>query len=97
MRGVLCSQCSVRVMEIDQFMNSKRLFKDLRHRPKAQQPPKPVTVHINYHPDKHERMLVGPSGQVQNNHGCTQLHMSHRSRSSPPRRLSALARSEAMP
>jgi hypothetical protein len=45
-------------MDIDQFMNSKRLFKDIRHRPKAQQPDCPVTVHINYHPDKHERMLA---------------------------------------
>lgn len=50
------TQVSVRVMEIDKFMNSKRLFKDLRKRPKAQQPPMPVMVHINYHPDKHERM-----------------------------------------
>ncbi|KAG2497437.1 hypothetical protein HYH03_004592 [Edaphochlamys debaryana] len=49
-------QVSVRVMEIDKFMNSKRLFKDIRHRPKGQQPPLPVMVHINYHPDKHERM-----------------------------------------
>ena len=30
------------------------LFKDVRHR--AQQPPLPVTVHVNYHPDKHDRM-----------------------------------------
>ncbi|PNH08499.1 hypothetical protein TSOC_004946 [Tetrabaena socialis] len=49
-------QVSVRVMEIDTFMNSKRLFKDIRHRPKGQQPPLPVMVHVNYHPDKHERM-----------------------------------------
>ncbi len=46
-------------MEIDEFMNSKRLFKDIRKRPKAQWPAMPVTVHINYHPDKHERMKVG--------------------------------------
>mmetsp|Transcript_728 Transcript_728/g.1991 ORF Transcript_728/g.1991 Transcript_728/m.1991 type:complete len:392 (-) Transcript_728:462-1637(-) len=51
-------QVTVRVMEIDEFMNSKRLFKDIRHRPKEEQPPMPVTVHINYHPDKHERMLA---------------------------------------
>jgi hypothetical protein len=49
-------QVSVRVMELDQFMNSKRLFKDVRNRPKNSQPAKPVMVHINYHPDKHERM-----------------------------------------
>lgn len=41
-------QVSVRVMDIDMFMNSKRLFKDIRHRPTK--PPKPVMVHINYHP-----------------------------------------------
>ncbi len=49
-------------MEIDKFMNSKRLFKDVRNRPKVSQPPMPVTVHINYHPDKHERMQVGWEG-----------------------------------
>ena len=31
------AQVTVRVMEIDKFMNSKRLFKDVRRRPKAQQ------------------------------------------------------------
>lgn len=49
-------QVSVRVLEIDKFMNSKRLFKDIRKRAKAQRPELPVMVHINYHPDKHERM-----------------------------------------
>mmetsp|Transcript_39767 Transcript_39767/g.88392 ORF Transcript_39767/g.88392 Transcript_39767/m.88392 type:complete len:376 (-) Transcript_39767:607-1734(-) len=49
-------QVSVRVMEIDLFMNSKRLFKDIRKRAKALRPSLPVMVHINYHPDKHERM-----------------------------------------
>jgi hypothetical protein len=43
-------QVSVRVMELDKFMNSKRLFKHVRNLPKDQRPPKPVTVHINYHP-----------------------------------------------
>mmetsp|Transcript_23 Transcript_23/g.50 ORF Transcript_23/g.50 Transcript_23/m.50 type:complete len:368 (+) Transcript_23:166-1269(+) len=47
-------QVSVRVLDIDMFMNSKRLFKDVRYRP--QKPPKPVMVHVNYHPDKHARM-----------------------------------------
>ncbi len=46
----LCLQVSVRVMEIDQFMNSKRLFKILRYKPPHEQPPMPVMVHINYHP-----------------------------------------------
>ena len=35
-------------MEIDKFMNSKRLFKDIRKRPKALRPPLPVMVHVNY-------------------------------------------------
>lgn len=43
-------QVSVRVMDIDQFMNSKRLFKDVRKRSRDQQPAKPVMVHVNYHP-----------------------------------------------
>lgn len=51
-------QVTVRVMDIDKFMNSKRLFKITRNIPKERQPPMPVTVHINYHPDKHERMLA---------------------------------------
>lgn len=51
-----CAQVSVRVMELEKFMNSKFLFKDVRHRSKDRQPAMPVMVHINYHPDKHERM-----------------------------------------
>lgn len=35
-----------------QFMNSKVLFKQVRHMPKAQQP-KPVSIHVNYHPGLH--------------------------------------------
>lgn len=50
-------QVSVRVMDIDQFMNSKRLFKDIRNRSKDKQPAKPVTVHVNYHPGDWERGL----------------------------------------
>jgi len=50
-------QVSVRVMEINTFMNSKVLFKFWRHKPHTQQQ-KPVMVHINYHPDKHNRMLA---------------------------------------
>lgn len=33
-------------------MNSKTLFKQVRHLPKAQQP-KPVSIHVNYHPGPH--------------------------------------------
>jgi hypothetical protein len=54
---ILSMQVTARVMDIDKFMNSKRLFKDVRNRPKHLQPSKPVTIHINYHPDKHERMI----------------------------------------
>eukprot|EP00882_Tetradesmus_deserticola_P004912 GHRQ01005175.1.p1 GENE.GHRQ01005175.1~~GHRQ01005175.1.p1 ORF type:complete len:388 (+),score=152.53 GHRQ01005175.1:322-1485(+) len=46
---------TVRVMSIYKFMNSKVLFKDVRHRP-AGSSAMPVMVHINYHPDKHDRM-----------------------------------------
>ncbi|GMH33869.1 hypothetical protein BSKO_01703 [Bryopsis sp. KO-2023] len=48
-------QVSVRVLDINQFMNSKYLFKFVRYKPKAEQPD-PVMVHINYHPDKANRM-----------------------------------------
>ena len=49
------AQVSVRVMEIEKFMNSKVLFKRIRNMPRDQQP-LPVMVHMNYHPDKTERM-----------------------------------------
>jgi hypothetical protein len=49
-------QVTVRVLEIMKFMNTKVLFKDVRHRPKDQRPEMPVMVHVNYHPDKHQRM-----------------------------------------
>jgi fructose/tagatose bisphosphate aldolase len=48
-------QVTVRVMDRLKFMNSKSLFKIVRHMAQAQQP-KPVMVHMNYHPDKVERM-----------------------------------------
>ncbi|KAL4859773.1 Arabinosyltransferase RRA3 [Chlorella vulgaris] len=43
-----------RVMDYMKFMNTKVLFKTVRHMPRAQQP-KPV-MHSNYHPDKTDRM-----------------------------------------
>ncbi|GBF91185.1 glycosyltransferase [Raphidocelis subcapitata] len=49
-------QVSVRVMDMYTFMNSKTLFKDVRNRAPEAQPPMPAMVHINYHPNKHERM-----------------------------------------
>ena len=44
----------MRVLEIDLFVNSKRFFKTLRHRPHASV--NPAAVHANYHPDKLARM-----------------------------------------
>ncbi|MEW5310225.1 MAG: hypothetical protein WDW38_002042 [Sanguina aurantia] len=49
-------QVSVRIMELHRFMNSKFLFKDVRQRAPGARPEMPVIVHVNYHPDKHERM-----------------------------------------
>jgi arabinosyltransferase len=48
-------QVSVRVMDYFKFMNSKVLFKNVRYLPEEQQP-MPVMVHMNYHPDKTQRM-----------------------------------------
>lgn len=48
-------QVSVRVMEREKFMNSRVLFKQVRKLPKGSQP-RPVMVHMNYHPDKTDRM-----------------------------------------
>ena len=48
-------QVSIRVMEFNRFMNSKVLFKYVRHLPRSKQP-EPVLVHVNYHPNKQERM-----------------------------------------
>ena len=48
---------TVRVMNIYKFMNSKVLFKEVRHQPRSAQVA-PVMIHVNYHPDKYERMLA---------------------------------------
>lgn len=48
---------SRRVLDFYQFMNSKVLFKILRKEANFGEY-KPVTVHVNYHPDKYERMLA---------------------------------------
>jgi len=45
-------------MDIHKFMNSKVLFKHLRHNAGLYSSIKPVMVHVNYHPDKFERMLA---------------------------------------
>ena len=52
---------SVRVMDYLTFVNSKTFFKSSRGRflPGASAAPEstPVMIHMNYHPDKHARML----------------------------------------
>lgn len=45
-----------RAMDYYKFMNSKVLFKHLRHNAELFKSTKPVMVHVNYHPDKFERM-----------------------------------------
>jgi len=50
-------QVSIRVMDIHKFMNSKVLFKFVRHMPKGSQP-RPVMAHMNYHPNKSARMAA---------------------------------------
>ncbi|KAG2427113.1 hypothetical protein HXX76_012624 [Chlamydomonas incerta] len=51
---------TLRVMDIDKFVNSKRFFRSARaaYIPGADSTaPVPVMVHFNYHPDKHARMV----------------------------------------
>jgi len=45
-----------RVMDMEKFMNSKYLFKFLRHNAAHFKEVQPAMVHVNYHPDKFERM-----------------------------------------
>lgn len=45
-----------RVLDIEKFMNSKYLFKYLRHDAQKFAGVLPSMVHVNYHPDKFERM-----------------------------------------
>jgi hypothetical protein len=45
-----------RVMDMEKFLNSKYLFKFLRHNQAHFNDVKPAMVHVNYHPDKFERM-----------------------------------------
>ena len=55
--GYKAPHVTVRVMNIYKFMNSKVLFKEVRHQPRQSQV-QPVMIHINYHPDKYPRMLA---------------------------------------
>jgi arabinosyltransferase len=45
-----------RAMNIEVFMNSKVLFKFLRHDVERYKSVMPAAVHVNYHPQKFERM-----------------------------------------
>ncbi|CAN7098926.1 unnamed protein product [Brassica rapa subsp. narinosa] len=47
---------SKRVMDMYEFMNSKVLFKTVRKDQELKKKVKPVIVHVNYHPDKLNRM-----------------------------------------
>jgi len=49
-------QAHARVVDYRAFMNSKYLFTILRHRPTELSRARPSMVHINYHPDKPDRM-----------------------------------------
>eukprot|EP00241_Pyramimonas_parkeae_P005825 CAMPEP_0114251440 /NCGR_PEP_ID=MMETSP0058-20121206/15273_1 /TAXON_ID=36894 /ORGANISM="Pyramimonas parkeae, CCMP726" /LENGTH=401 /DNA_ID=CAMNT_0001365245 /DNA_START=31 /DNA_END=1236 /DNA_ORIENTATION=+ len=53
------AQVSVRVMDYLQFANSKTFFRSERHHffPGHTATMQPLMVHMNYHPDKHDRML----------------------------------------
>ena len=44
-------------MDYMSFMNSKTLFTIVR-KDQAMHQHKPVTLHVNFHPDKHPRMLA---------------------------------------
>lgn len=46
--------CTIRVMDLEKFMNSKFLFKHYRNG--RHKDVRPVMVHVNYHPDKWDRM-----------------------------------------
>ncbi|CAH8357301.1 unnamed protein product [Eruca vesicaria subsp. sativa] len=47
---------SKRVMDMYEFMNSKVLFKTVRKDEELKKNVRPVIVHVNYHPDKLDRM-----------------------------------------
>jgi hypothetical protein len=47
-----------RVMDRYVFMNSKTLFRFLRHSSVQLEAVKPAMIHVNYHPNKFERMLA---------------------------------------
>lgn len=49
------SRVSVRIMDIDKFLNSKRLFRTIRYEARYADHV-PVMIHVNYHPDKFARM-----------------------------------------
>ena len=66
------SKVSVRVMDYTRWINSKTFFFSDRKRyfPGRPTPPAelPVVVHMNYHPDKHKRMLCVWARYVEGKH-----------------------------
>ncbi|KAF8114364.1 hypothetical protein N665_0039s0123 [Sinapis alba] len=54
--GYTGMHASKRVMDMYEFMNSKVLFKTVRKNEELKKKVKPVIVHVNYHPDKLNRM-----------------------------------------
>lgn len=55
--GYIGLHASKRVLDYLLFLNSKVLFREFRNNP-SQYNWRPVTIHVNYHPDKYERMLA---------------------------------------
>ena len=47
-----------RAMDRYVYMNSKTLFRYVRHNPQDLKTVKPAMIHVNYHPNKFERMLA---------------------------------------
>lgn len=47
-----------RVMDRWKYMNSKTLFRYVRHDKQQLETVKPAMIHVNYHPNKFERMLA---------------------------------------
>ncbi|KAL3692450.1 hypothetical protein R1sor_006101 [Riccia sorocarpa] len=58
---------SRRVMDFYLFLNSKVLFKTIRKEPQNYAHFEPVTIHVNYHPDKYARMLAIVDYYIQGN------------------------------